>query len=102
MLRIFANCLFTFAFLLFPSLPFFFPFARIIFGYTTTAAKLHFFFLYRKKITTFLVNIIFFVYLCTHKGLEPLCHSLTLNETTYYNSSTVYARSRSSVSFPCI
>ena len=23
-------------------------------------------------------------------------------ETTYYNSSTVYARSRSSVSFPCI
>jgi len=48
-------------------LPFFFPFARMTFGYTTTAAKRHFFSPYRKKNRNSLANVRFFSYLCSPK-----------------------------------
>ena len=51
-----------------PSLSFFVHFARMTFGYTATAAKRHFFFLYCKKNRNSLANIRFFSYLCTAIG----------------------------------
>ena len=49
-------------------LPFFFPFARMPFGYTATAAKRHFFSPYCKKNRNSLANVRFFSYLCTAIG----------------------------------